>query len=389
MRARLAEVSTTPEPVHDPAVHEQLEALAARIEQLAGDRESETALAAKLDDLERRFPAEIVTPDELTNALARTREELAATSVGCRPDPRVEELSAGLASLREELAGVRDAPAPGPDDSAVRDEIAALARRIEELPAAEPHDDAPLLAKIEALEQRLEAPVDADPRIDELVQDIAAVREQLAATAPGSSEADPQLLAKLEALEQRVERPPRPIRRVEQLTQQLTHDLDAVREQLAKLERTPVTDPVVASELDTLSQRLRFLDDRLNEDVATSGEVTRAVDALRAELAGSGTPVAMDTSELEGTIERSQPASTDSQRHRDRHLGHGRPAAEELQRLVDERVEAQVAERSQNGSRSSRRASRSASLPPSHSREPADRSRATRRASRICSSATG
>ena len=76
VRAQLAEVSTTAEPVHDPAVQEQLEALAARIEQLAGDRESETALAAKLDDLERRLPTETVTPDELTDALERTREEL-------------------------------------------------------------------------------------------------------------------------------------------------------------------------------------------------------------------------------------------------------------------------------------------------------------------------
>ena len=74
--------------------------------------------------------------------LQRTREELAAAAASVAPDPRVEELSAELASLRQELADVRDAPTPAPDDSAVRDEISALARRIEELPAAEPHDDA-------------------------------------------------------------------------------------------------------------------------------------------------------------------------------------------------------------------------------------------------------
>ena len=153
------------------------------------------------------------------------------------------------------------------------------------------------------------------------------MREQLAATAPGSSEAAPHLLAKLEALEQRVDAPaadPAVEALVEQRTQQLTHDLDAVREQLTKLERTPVTDPVVASELDTLSQRLRFLDNRLNEDVATSGEVTRAVDAigaLAARVDGLAEAVATGTSDTTG------------------------PAAEELQRLVDERVEAQVAER--------------------------------------------
>ena len=132
---------------------------------------------------------------------------------------------------------------------------------------------------------------------------------------------------------------------VEQLTQQLTHDLDAVREQVAKLERTPVTDPVVASELDTLSQRLRFLDVRLNEEVPTTSEMTRAVDALRAELASAGTPVAVDTSELEGTIQSlstrldglAESIATGA-------AGSAGPAAEELQRLVDERVEARVAE---------------------------------------------
>ena len=255
-----------PAPLPDPRVDELTR-------ELASLRDGEEALATKLDDLEHRFPAEIVTPAELANALARTREEL-ASAPSVASDPRVDELSAGLTSLREELAGVRDTRAPTRDDSAVRAEIAALARRIEELPAAEPRHDAPLVARIEALEQRVEAPT-VDPV-------------------------------------------------VEQLTQRLTHGLDEVREQVANLERTPVTDPVVASELDTLSQRLRFLDDRLNEDVATSGEVTRAVEAIEALAA-----------RVDGLSEVVAPGASDT-------TG---PAAEDLRRLVDERVEAQVAER--------------------------------------------
>ena len=125
---------------------------------------------------------------------------------------------------------------------------------------------------------------------------------------------DPAVHQQLEALATRIEElasasSVAPDPRVDQLA----HDFDAIREQLAQVERTPVTDPVVASELDTLSQRLRFLDDRLNEDVATSAEVTQAIEALRTELASAVAPDATG------------------------------PTAEELQRLVDARIEAQVA----------------------------------------------
>ena len=68
------------------------------------------------------------------------------------------------------------------------------------------------------------------------------------------------------------------------------------------MERTPSADPVVASELDTLSQRLRSLDARFDEEVATSTEVMQAIDALRAELGSTAMPVAMDTAEIERTI---------------------------------------------------------------------------------------
>jgi hypothetical protein len=231
VQARLAEMPRT-----DPIVLEQLDSLASRIERVAGD-EGDAALAARLADLERRLPAETVTPDELADALSRTRDDLALTAAGIAPDPRLEEISAAVESLRRDLDDVRHAPVP------------------------------------------------ADPRLE-----------------------------------------------------QLTAAVDTVREQVAAVASTPVTDPVVASELDTLSQRLRFLDVRLDEEMATSSEVMRAVDAVRAELASSA------ASQLEGTL-GALSARVDGLAEA---LAAAAPdttaAAEELQRLVDERVEAQLAE---------------------------------------------
>ena len=156
------------------------------------------------------------------------------------------------------------------------------------------------------------------------------------------------------------------------------------------MERTPSADPVVASELDTLSQRLRSLDARFDEDVATSTEVMQAIDALRAELGSTATPVAMDTAEIERTIGALM-ARLEGLAEAVATTGRppGGPAAEELQRLVDERIEAQVAAQVAERVGELTRSSRSASPPPRHRHEPAAPSRATPRASTTCWSATG
>jgi len=80
--------------------------------------------------------------------------------------------------------------------------------------------------------------------------------------------------------------------------------------------------------------------------MATGIELTRAIEALRAELAGTDTPIVMDTSELESTIEALvgrvdglADAVTSGT------AGTAGTATEEIQRLVDDRVEAKVAQR--------------------------------------------
>ena len=128
---------------------------------------------------------------------------------------------------------------------------------------------------------------------------------------------------------------------------QLSHDFDAIREQLAQVERTPVTDPVVASELDTLSQRLRVLDDRLNEGVATSAEVTQAIDALRTELASGLVPPDSDRPHGGGAPASS---STRGSRHRWPHRWRRSRSVGELTRDIEERLAAAEAQPRTGGS---------------------------------------
>ena len=162
-------------------------------------------------------------------------------------------------------------------------------------PRAAPERIESLASTLTDVRQGLAAQEDASApqRLDELARELASLRD--------SQAPDPQTIDRLaedldraagparggirDTRAQRRSARPRPARGaqhgIEALASpspaapdgridQLVHDLETIREQLAKVERTPVTDPVVASELDTLSQRLRFLDDRLNEDVATS-----------------------------------------------------------------------------------------------------------------------
>ena len=237
---------------------DRIEQIAHRVEELTAERQAQQALAQRLDEIESRLTAGVVTPEDLARALIGARDDLTPAPAPLA-DPRVDELARELASLRDDQApdhpGRPSRRGPGGGARpARRDERDTGARpRPGSAPAARGARDADRGARLCLLRR-------PDPRVD-----------------------------------------------------QLAHDFDAIREQLAQVERTPVTDPVVASELDTLSQRLRFLDDRLNEDVATSAEVTQAIEALRTELAGAVAP---------------DPTG---------------PAAEELQRLVDERIEAQVA----------------------------------------------
>ncbi len=285
---------------------DQIDQLAVRLDDLAGERDAELALAVRLEALESTIAAGVVTSEALTQALAAARDELTPA-----PDPRVDGLTEDIAEVRARLAEATVIPEPA-TDPAVHGQLEALALRIEQL-AGDREQEGSLAAKLDDLERRLPTAL-VTP--EDLAGALARTREELTSA---SSSAD---------------------------VQQLAGDIATIREQIAKAERTPSTDPVVASELDTMSQRLRFMDARLNDEMATSSEVTRAVEALRVELAGAGTPVLIDTSELEGTVGELA-ARLDGLADT---VATGLPGTagsdtEELQRLVDERVDSQVAAR--------------------------------------------
>ena len=212
---------------------DRIEQIAHRVEELTAERQAQQAVAQRLDEIESRLTAGVVTPEDLARALAGAGDDLAPATLA---DPRIDELA-------RELASLRDNQAPDHRVEHLTEDLAEVRARLDELNATpEPVSDPAVHQELEALATRIEelasaSSVAPDPRVD-----------------------------------------------------QLSHDFDAIREQLAQVERRPVGDPVVASELDTLSQRLRVLDDRLNEGVATSAEVRQAIDSLRTELAEAGTP---------------------------------------------------------------------------------------------------
>ena len=270
---------------------ERIDEIADRVGTLTAEREAQQALARRLDEVDSRLRMETVTPDDLARALAGAREELIPAPAPLT-DPRIDELA-------RELASLRDSQAPDPRVDRLAEDLTEMSARLAEVPATpEPRDDPLVHDRLEALASRIEelasAPsVAADERIDHLIHDVGAIRDELANVAP-----------------------------------------------------SPATDPVVASELDTLSQRLHLLDARLDEEVAASSEVMGAIDALRAELGSTAMPVAMDTAEIERTIGALM-ARVDSLAEAvatAAPIPAGR-AADDLQRLVDERIEAQVAAR--------------------------------------------
>jgi DNA repair exonuclease SbcCD ATPase subunit len=270
---------------------ERIDEIANRVADLAAESEAQQALGRRLDEIDSRLRSDTVTPADLARALAGAREDLTPAPAPLA-DPRVDELA-------RELASLRDSQAP-------------------------------------------------DPRVDRLAEDLREVRARLAEV-PATPEPghDPLVHDRLEALATRIDElasasPVAPDGRIDRLV----HDVDAIRDQLASVERTPTSDPVVASELDALSQRLRSLDARIDEEVTTSSEVMQAIDAIRAELGSTAMPIGMGTAELERTIGGLM-ARVDSLAEAVATAAPNptRPAADELQRLVDDRIEAQVAAR--------------------------------------------
>ena len=91
------EISTLAQSV-TPA--DRIEQIAHRVEELAAEREARQALGARLEEIESRLTADIVTPEHLARALADARDDLPPAPAPL-PDPRVDELTRELASLRD------------------------------------------------------------------------------------------------------------------------------------------------------------------------------------------------------------------------------------------------------------------------------------------------
>ncbi len=205
----------------DPELVSRLDALGAQVEQLAGGVEVQAALAAKLDDVERRLPSDIVTLEDLSQAIARVREEVALESATGGPDPRIEELLNEVASLRTDHApderidmlvqGLESVRAElveatagiGAPDPELDRRFEALAERVEQVAGNTEVADA-VAAKLNELESRLPTevvtpaeleqalaqaraeaapgePAGPDPRIDELAAGLVALQADLEA----------------------------------------------------------------------------------------------------------------------------------------------------------------------------------------------------------------
>ena len=136
---------------HDPELAARLDASALEVEQLAGGAEAvQAALAAKLDDVERRLPSDIVTLEDLSQALGRVREEVALESATGGPDPRIEELLNEVASLRSDHKPDERVDALVQGLESVRAELAEATARIG---APDPE----LERRFQALAERVEA----------------------------------------------------------------------------------------------------------------------------------------------------------------------------------------------------------------------------------------
>jgi predicted secreted Zn-dependent protease len=169
----------------DPEAAKALAALSERIEELARERHAQEELAARLDALDGRL-AGLVTGDELSDALERTREEL--TPAPAAPDPRIDatwaRLDAVEVRLETELASSTDPEAAKA--------LAALSERIEEL-SRERHAHDELAAMLEALEARVPTETvtgeELAAAIEERTADLARmIDEKLAVALEGQGE---------------------------------------------------------------------------------------------------------------------------------------------------------------------------------------------------------
>ncbi len=150
LAGQLATLREMPAPQPDAGTTELLQALAARVDELASGRAEQEGLVSKLDAIEQRL-----TPAE-----------------------RVDELDHRLGDLAGQLATLREMPAPQPD-AGTTELLQALAGRVDELASGRAEQEG-LVSKLDAIEQRLtpaERVDELDHRLGDLAGQLATLRE--------------------------------------------------------------------------------------------------------------------------------------------------------------------------------------------------------------------
>jgi chromosome segregation ATPase len=243
--------------------------------------ETETAsLRGALDTLAAQV-AELGAPDEswkpelqaATERLAERLERLEQESV--LPPTGGQELDDLRAELAALAARLDDLPAPSED---WRDAVAALAARVDELGSEDDSTD-----HVSALTERLDALATA------LATQSERVSEAVATTA--SKEQTDALRAELDSLQHRIEQLPSPTGDVELLIERVDQ-LDHVRHDVEELRAAIAALPAPTGDLDALDERLARLTETVDAHVDRfstnlAGAATREqADALRHELDG-------------------------------------------------------------------------------------------------------
>ena len=148
--------------------------LASRIDELTSELAAHESSAAKLEDVERMLPSEVVTPADLSQALGRLREELESATGPAPSDPRIEHLLADVASLRVDR---------GPDEriDVLAQELGAMRAELVHVTGATGTPDPELPKQLDVLAERIEqvagdvgAPVELTARLDDLERRLPA-----------------------------------------------------------------------------------------------------------------------------------------------------------------------------------------------------------------------
>ena len=217
-----AEIATLADPSREHDVREAVRSLADRIDELAVPPD-DGVVTNRLDTIERQRATDAETIDVLLLALDRIREDLserqpARAEHSREHDGRLDELDRSLAEVQAQLASLDERPS----DPGFEERLAGLAARVEAIDTATP--------------QTLEA----DPRIDVLVQSLAELRDELSSVAarPREQGAD-EALAMLAARVDEIASSPPPAPEADPRIDVLARSVSELRDELASLAVQP------------------------------------------------------------------------------------------------------------------------------------------------------